>query len=592
MKHQEKLHQLLRALWKYISFKRKKQLGWLVLLMLLGTLADVVSLGLVLPFLGALTAPDKVFNHELMRPLIEWFALESAAELLLPLSILFAAGAIISGMIRLALLWVQTHLGNAIGNDLGSLAYRKTLYQPYAVHSTRNSSGVVAVLMTKINTVVYFVIIPLLTLIAASVIVVTVVGFMFFIDPEITSIALLSFGLVYLLVAYFTKKQLAFNSQVVTLRQNEVAQTVQEGLGGIRDILIDGLQETYFRIYRRVDRQMRRALSIIAVLGGAPRPVVEAFGMVLIASLAYVLSQREEGFAAALPVLGTLTLAAQRLLPLVQQGYASWASMTGGKASLADVLELLEQEEHRSSAEQIRLEPLPFNDRIQVTDLSFSYHPHEVKPVLHKLDLTIQRGARVGFIGETGSGKSTLLDLIMGLLYASSGEIRIDNAVLDEKTERSWQARIAHVPQNIFLTDASIAENIAFGVRKEEIDRDRLEEAAEKAQISRVIEAWDNGYDTFVGERGIRLSGGQRQRIGIARALYKKADVLVLDEATSALDAQTEEAVMQSFESMDKTLTILMVAHRVGTLKNCDYIVELKSGRVNRVGDFREILGG
>ena len=560
--------------------------------MLLGTLADVVSLGLVLPFLGALTAPDKVFNHELMRPLISWFDLNSSAELLLPLSVLFAVAAIISGLIRLALLWVQTHLGNAIGNDLGSVAYRKTLYQPYAVHSTRNSSEIVAVLMTKINTVVYFVIIPLLTLIAAFVIVVTVVGFMFFVDPQMTSIALLSFGLVYLLVAYLTKKHLAFNSQVVTLRQNEVAQVVQEGLGGIRDILIDGLQETYFRIYRRVDRQMRRALSSIAVLGGAPRPVVEAFGMVLIAILAYVLTQREEGFAAALPVLGTLALAAQRLLPLVQQGYAGWASMTGGKASLADVLELLEQEAPRSSAQQIRLEPLPFKDRIQVSDLSFSYQPQEGKPVLHKLELTIERGARVGFIGETGSGKSTLLDLIMGLLFASSGEIRIDNAVLDAKTQRSWQARIAHVPQSIFLTDASIAENIAFGVRKEEIDQERLEEAAEKAQISRVIEAWDDGYDTFVGERGIRLSGGQRQRIGIARALYKKADVLVLDEATSALDAQTEEAVMQSFESMDKTLTILMVAHRVSTLKNCDYIVELKSGRVNRVGDFREILGG
>ncbi|AXO16724.1 ABC transporter ATP-binding protein [Thalassospira indica] len=559
--------------------------------MLLGTVSEVVSLGMVLPFLGALTAPDEVFSHALMQPLINLLDLNSSAELVLPLSILFALAAIISGLIRLALLWVQTHLGNAIGNDLGSAAYRKTLYQPYAVHSARNSSQIIAVLMTKINTVVYFVIIPFLTLISASIIVATVVGFMFFVDPQMTTVALLSFGLIYFAVAYFTKKHLASNSQLVTLRQNEVAQVVQEGLGGIRDVIIDGLQETYFRIYRRVDWQMRRALSIIAILGGAPRPVIEAFGMVLIAILAYILTQREEGLAAALPVLGTLALAAQRLLPLVQQGYASWASMAGGKASLVDVLELLEQEAPPPSA-QIRHEPLLFNDRIQVSDLTFSYHPQEGKPVLQKLDLTIERGARVGFIGETGSGKSTLLDLIMGLLFASSGEISIDNTALDLKTQRSWQARIAHVPQSIFLTDGSIAENIAFGVRKEHIDWTRLKVAAEKAQISGAIEALNDGYDTFVGERGIRLSGGQRQRIGIARALYKKADVLVLDEATSALDVETEAAVMKSFEDMDETLTILMVAHRVSTLKNCDYIVELKSGRVSRVGNFQEIIGG
>jgi len=443
--------------------------------------------------------------------------------------------------------------------------------------------------MTKINTVVYFVIIPLLTLVSSFVIVITVVGLMFFVDPEITSIALFSFGLIYFLVAYFTRKHLAFESEAVTLRQNEVAQVVQEGLGGIRDVLIDGLQETYFRVYRQVDKRMRQALSSIAVLGGAPRPVIEAFGTVLIAILAYVLSQREEGFDEALPVLGALALTAQRLLPMVQQGYAAWASMTGGKASLADVLELLEQEERRHS-EKMRLEPLPFTSRIQLSNLGFSYCSKEGKPVLHKLNLIIERGARVGFIGETGSGKSTLLDLIMGLLFASSGEIRIDDAILDMKTQRSWQARIAHVPQNIFLTDASIAENIAFGLRKDQIDWGRLKEAAEKAQISGAIESWSDGYDTFVGERGIRLSGGQRQRIGIARALYKKADVLVLDEATSSLDVKTEEAVMQSFESMDKTLTILMVSHRVSTLKSCDYIIELKSGRLERVENFQEIL--
>jgi len=359
-------------------------------------------------------------------------------------------------------------------------------------------------------------------------------------------------------------------------------------LGGIRDVLIDGLQEIYCRIYHHADSQLRRALANIAIMGGAPRPVIEAFGLVFIGWLAYAMSNGTESMTSAIPILGALAMAAQRLLPLVQQGYAGWTSVQGGQASLLDVLDLLEQPLPRYST-LAPAAPISFREQITLHDLHFRYGSHGPW-VLCGIDLQITRGSRMGLMGTTGSGKSTLLDVLMGLLTPTSGAFRIDGVEVDEINHRAWQAHIAHVPQTIYLADATIAENIALGVTPAEIDYARVKQAAQRAQIARTIESWPDGYETFVGERGIRLSGGQRQRIGIARALYKKADVLVFDEATSALDAETELAVMAAMEAFDPDLTILIVAHRLSTLRNCTQVVELAHGQIARIGSYEELV--
>jgi ATP-binding cassette subfamily B protein len=407
-------------------------------------------------------------------------------------------------------------------------------------------------------------------------------------EPLLTAATFLGLGGLYLLIARGVRNRVAADSEHVTAGQSRVTQVVQEGLGGIRDVLIEGLQETYFRIYRQADTELRRALANISILAGAPRPVIEALGVALIGWLAYVLASRPEGMATAIPMLGALALAAQRLLPLVQQGYAGWASMLGGQESLRDVLALLEQ----PLPEQIFDEPpapIPFKSEIGLHDVRFRYGP-EAPWVLHGIDLQIQRGSRIGLIGETGSGKSTLLDIVMGLLDPTSGEICIDGLPLSKSNYRGWQAHIAHVPQAIFLADAPISENIAFGVPSAQIDHARVEWAAERAQLARTISAWNDGYATFVGEQGVLLSGGQRQRIGIARALYKQADVIVLDEATSALDNATERSVMEAIDSLDSEFTMLIVAHRLTTLKSCDQIIELSDGVVQRVGTYADMF--
>ena len=310
--------------------------------------------------------------------------------------------------------------------------------------------------------------------------------------------------------------------------------------------------------------------------------------MILIATLAYSLAQQPDGIAKAIPILGGLALGAQRLLPVLQQIYSSWSAILAGPASLQDALELLDQP-LPSYANQPCIQPLIFNHHISFKQLGFRYDL-KMPYVLKQISFSIAKGSRVGFIGRTGSGKSTLLDIVMGLLQPTDGTIEIDGQIITPANQRNWQAHIAHVPQAIFLADSTIEENIAFGVPKDQINHLRVRQAAQQAQIADSIESWPKQYQTFVGERGIRLSGGQRQRIGIARALYKRADVIIFDEATSALDSETEQAVMEAIEGLSKDLTLLIIAHRLTTVKNCTQIVELSNGNIKRVGSYQDIV--
>jgi len=350
---------------------------------------------------------------------------------------------------------------------------------------------------------------------------------------------------------------------------------------------LDGTQETYCSIYREADSRLRRAQASIQIIGAAPRFFIEALGISLIALLAYTLVSREHGFAGALPVLGVLALSAQRMLPVLQQLYQSVISMRGAQASLVEVLHLMEQEDE-SKLRDPSPRPITFTHSIQLSNLSYRYLESQ-DWVLRKINLKIEKGSRVGLIGSTGSGKSTVLDIIMGLLTPTLGSLIIDNTPIINENRRNWQIRIAHVPQTIFMADTSIAENIAFGTPTERIDYDRVVKVARQAQIDESIRSLRDGYRTLVGENGIRLSGGERQRIGIARALYKNADVLVFDEATSALDGETENSLMKAIDSIDSDITILMVAHRLTTLRGCDKIFRLEDGVLVDIEGLNEV---
>lgn len=578
---------LFRRLWHHVSPRRRRQFGLLLLLMLVASFVEILTIGAVLPFLGVLTAPERVFIHPAAQPFIHVLSLTKPTELLLPITIIFGLAALIAGCTRLLLLWASTRLSFATGADLSINVYRRTLYQPYAVHCARNSSEVINGISGKTGWVIN-IITMLLTLVSSAATLITIMIALMYVDPFIAITAFGGFGLIYFAIIRMTRTKLLTNGARIAHESSQVLKSLQEGLGGIRDVLIDGSQTTYCQIYRNADLPLRRAQGNNAFISACPRYGMEALGMILISALAYALAQQVDGIAKAIPILGALALGAQRLLPVLQQIYSAWTGIRGGQASLQDALELLDQP-LPNYADQPAVQPLPFSSSITLKRLGFRYSLQS-HYVLKEINLSIAKGSRVGFIGATGSGKSTLLDIVMGLLQPTNGCMEIDNQEINAANHRAWQEHIAHVPQTIFLADSSIEENIAFGVPTDQIDHHRVKQAARQAQIADTIESWHDQYQTFVGERGIRLSGGQRQRIGIARALYKQADVIIFDEATSALDSETEEAVMQAIEGLSKDLTLLIIAHRLTTLKNCTQIVELNNGDIMRIGSYEELL--
>jgi ABC-type multidrug transport system fused ATPase/permease subunit len=488
----------------------------------------------------------------------------------------------------LALLYVNTKLSYAIGADFSYEVYRRTLYQPYAVHVSRNSSEVISGVTSKVGMIISGFLSPILNLIASIWLLGAILIALLAIDPLISMAAFLGFGAIYGAVILVTRKRLAIDSQRISQEYPQVVKVLQEGLGGIRDVLIDGTQEAFCRSYRSADVPLRHAQASGVFIGNSPRFAAEALGMAFIAVLAYWMSLQPGGVTSAITTLGVLALGAQRLLPMLQQAYQAVAQIRSNRVSLQDALDLLNQpidvEVYADNAGA-----LSFQKSIRLDNLGFRYGA-DTRMVLKGVNLEIPRGSRTGFIGTTGSGKSTLLDIVMGLLPATEGSVLIDGIPLQARTQRAWQRRIAHVPQSIYLADSSIAENIAFGMSRDEIDMDRVRQAAHQAQIADYFESLSRQYDTQVGERGVRLSGGQRQRIGIARALYKQAEVIIFDEATSALDNETERAVMDAIDNLGKDLTIMIIAHRLSTLQRCDQIVELQQGRILRNGSYEEIV--
>ena len=564
----------LVKLWKQIEKRRKKQSIFVLILMFVASIFEVISIAAIIPFLGALTAPEQLYQHHLMSPLVEYFKLSAASQLILPLTFIFILAVIMAGIIRLTLLFVMTRFSFATGADISINIYNRTLYQDYLTHIERNSSEVIDGIISKTNIVIGGIVGPILVLISSSIMLIAIMATLFLVDSKVALISSVGFGLIYLIVILFTRSRIKENSRRIAKESTSMIKSLQEGLGGIRDVLISGSQNFYSELYVKSNFPHRIASGNNQFIEGCPRFIVEAVGMSLIAILAYSLTQRDSGILNALPVLGALALGAQRLLPAIQNAYGAYTQIKGSSSSFEDVLKLLDQP-LPSFAGQPPEKPMLFEKQIELQNLSF-YYLKDLPWVFKNVSLKITKGSRVGFIGQTGCGKSTLLDIIMGLIESSEGKIMIDNRVIDDSNRRSWQSNIAHVPQHVYLSDSSVLDNIAFGISKNEINHEQVKLAAKQAQISEMIENWKDGYNTFVGEQGVKLSGGQRQRIGIARALYRNASVLIFDEATSALDSTTEEAVMESIDSLDKDLTILIIAHRLTTLKKCDYIVEVQ----------------
>jgi len=574
-------------LWIYLTSNQKKQYILILVLMVIVAVTEVVSIGLVIPFLGMLANPEIVFNHSFLNPIFQSLGFINYDQIILPVSLLFIFSVLIVGMIRMYLLYRMNKLSYETGANLGLDIYKRTLYQEYSVHINRNSSEMISGIISKTDMVVNGVIAPMLLFLSSFFILFGIMIVLFLINPKIMIGMLTSFGLFYFIISFYTKKLVRENGEKISKNSNIVVKSLQEGLGGIRDIILDGSQELYCKSYYAADYSLRKAVGDNQVIAVIPRYAVEAFGIILIVTFTYFEMVNGVGISSIIPVLGAFALGAQRAMPTLQQMYASQIAIRGSKEIFMDVLSLLQQPMPTVNNENKSIQ-IPFENNLELRNVSFQYSK-DSPWILHNINLNIKKGEMIGFVGETGSGKSTLLDIIMGLITQTNGEILVDGTPINSLNIKGWRHHVSHVPQNIFLLDGSLEENISFNSVEDDIDFIRIESASEAANLSKVVERLKEGYKTIVGERGSKLSGGQCQRVGIARALYKQSELMILDEATSALDGITEKDIMKKIDDLNDNLTILIVAHRVTTLKKCDRIFKVKGGDLFSI-EYSELL--
>lgn len=549
------------------------------------SILEIVSIGSLLPLLSALTNTGQLASFPGVDSVLTALDVRTDKEILVLTTALFCILAVMAGAARFALTVVLARLSYAIGSDFSLEIYMRAIRRPYIDHLKSNSSEIVSAVSIKSEIVVRQFLFPALTIASTGMLSVAIVALLFAASPTVTVASSLSFGLLYMVVHLLTRSRLRRSSQTVDGETSRIVKKVQEGLGSVRDIILDGSHRLYRREFLASDGPLRSARADIQIISQVPRYVIEAGGLVFFGLLAYVLASRDM-LSDSLPSLGVLALGLQRLLPTMQQAYAAWACIQGAGQATASTLDLLDIQ---LSAEDGEALPMVFNRAIELDDLQFSYGG-DSRPVLNGVGFRIPKGSRLGIIGKTGSGKSTLLDITMGLLQPTSGVLRVDGVAIDFSRPGGWHKLVAHVPQSIFIADASIGENIALGVDRQLIDMDRVRWCADKAQLGELIDQLPRGLNTVVGERGAWLSGGQRQRIGIARALYRSASILVLDEPTSALDEDTERTVMQSIERLGADVTIIMVAHKMASLRWCDQIIELRDGKIERTGSFEDFI--
>ena len=584
LKKEIKIISLLMRLWNFLSPRRRLQFFILLFLMLISGIAETISFTAVIPFLQVLTEPEKLQNNQITSFILGLLKINDPNDLLTKIVLFFIFISIVSGLIKLTNTWATGRFAAAFGSEISCTSFSKTLMQPYFVHISKKSSSIISTNTTYVTSIVT-VLHQCLWFISNSIISFLIVIGLLIINKWIALSLLTVFGTAYLFITTRIKIRLMRNSRFISEAIQRQIKSIQESLGSIRDIILDKNFSTFIDVYKEIDIKMRLKQADSIFISIYPRNILEVIGIIFLVLVALIINQREiYSINQTLPILGAFALGAQKLLPAMQQSYNAWATINGYSSELSKVLESLEQnttfnlEQKKFTKSNKGLNNIKKN--IKLENVSFKYG-NELPLIIKNINLEIKKGERIGIKGSTGCGKSTLIDLIMGLLIPTSGRVLIDNDDIHKKNNLGkWQKNITHVPQNIYLTDSSFAENIAFGIPKKAVDLDRVKKVAEMAKISSFIESTQKGYNTFVGEAGINISGGQKQRIGIARALYKNAELIIFDEATSALDQVTENSVMQSINNIKPDVTIIFIAHRLSTLESCDKILELKNGNI------------
>jgi ABC-type multidrug transport system fused ATPase/permease subunit len=467
------------------------------------------------------------------------------------------------------------------------------LSRPYAYFLTRNTNELRRNVFQESSQIVDGVLVPVTRIVSSSCVAFAILAMLIVTDPVAAITTVVVLGGAYFVTYRFTGWRIDQLGQTARRYRQHAFQIGSEAFGGIKDLKLLGRESQFFDGYRRVAAQATRVEMRRNAFGLIPRYLIETLAVAGVILFLLHLARQGEPLGRMLPVLALYLLAGYRVLPALQTIYSNLGQMRYNRAALVTLHEDLEDARglaSAASAEVLATTALPFRKAIRLEAMSFAY-PQAAAPALRDVDLVIQKNTAVAFVGATGAGKSTLVDLIMGLLLPGAGRVLVDDVPLTPDNVRAWQRNIGYVPQHIWLSDDTLARNIAFGVPDQEIDHDAVRAAATAASLDRFIATeLPKGYETVIGERGIRLSGGQRQRVGIARALYHRPSVLVFDEATSALDGATERAIIEAIDGLARRITVILIAHRLNTVINCDRIFVLEHGRLVDSGSYADLV--
>tara|TARA_B110000037_G_scaffold149836_1_gene169081 strand:+ start:591 stop:2345 length:1755 start_codon:yes stop_codon:yes gene_type:complete len=565
----------------FIDNRRKIQFFFLLILTIFSAIAEMLSIASVVPFVSLIT--DGSFTKEKFY-LYKFVEFNNKEEAIIYSGLIFSSLFLINSLSRIFLIYVNIRLSQVTAAELSVKIYKAKLFDTYTNHISKNSSSLVSAITQKVYEMAVS-ISAAITLVSGTFIFICIISILIWVNPKIMIISILFFGILYFSLIIFGRKIIRTSSKIINEQQNNIVEILQNGLGALRDIILDKSQYFYLQIFQKAVLEKAKKQTTIEFIQNSPRYIFEAMGIILFVGLLIYSSEsskNSEEFSSILPTLAALAIGSQRILPLLNALYTNLITLKGNLYQVAEVIDSLNQNLIKEEKEKLIIKKkIDLRNLISFKNVSFSYDKKNY--ILKDVSFQIKKGSRVGIIGKTGEGKSTFLDLLMGLLTPEKGTIYIDDVELSQDTNSSWQSKISHVPQKIFLSNLSFLENIAFGMDINKIDKNRVELVSKKSQIHEFIMKLENQYLEKVGERGIRLSGGQIQRIALARALYKNTEIIIFDEATNSLDVATEKLIMKELYDLDKNLTVIMVAHRLNTLKDCDIIFEIKDKKVSLI---------
>jgi ABC-type bacteriocin/lantibiotic exporter with double-glycine peptidase domain len=580
---------LIRKVLILLSPRERRDACLLVALILVMAALDVIGVASVMPFMAVLANPDAVEANKYLSAAYARFGFANKEQFLFFLGLMVFVALVSSILFKALTTWALLRYTHMREYSLGIRLVAGYLRQPYEWFLSRHSADLSKSVLSEVQEVVVGALIPLLQLLAQGAVVIALLMLLILADPLLALYIGVGLGVGYGGLYMLLRRRLARLGKEREEANRSRFEILSEAFGGIKELKLAGLEEVLIRRYKQPAKQCAKSITAAQLAKQLPRYALEiiAFGGMLLVVL-YLMRTRGS-FEGALPLIALYAFGSYRLMPALQQVYAHMATLRFAEPALNNLYADLVQIAPAQSGESI-LTPLSVEKSIALREVTYAY-PNSQVAAVHNLSLEIPARATVGLVGSTGSGKTTTVDIILGLLLPYSGRLEIDGVPIGPDNLRAWQRNLGYVPQHIYLAADTVAGNIAFGVPREEIDLSAVERAARIANLHDfVVNDMPQGYNTQVGERGVCLSGGQRQRVGIARALYHKPQVLVLDEATSALDNLTEQSVMEAVHNLSHEVTIIIIAHRLSTVRECDCIYILEKGGLVGEGNYDELV--